>query len=61
MGSSDGWRLSLSEMERCVVLMHGRINGCKEGNGETVRKMGEKRMVIGGVVVGKGHRRCGHR
>ena len=36
-------------------------NGCKEGNGETVRKMGEKRMVIGGVVVGKGHRRCGHR
>ena len=60
MGSSDEWRLLLSEMERHMVLMHGGRNGCKEGNGETVRERERKKkqmMVIGGVVVGKG-RRC---
>ena len=59
MGSSDGWRLLLSEMERCVVLMHGGKNGCKEGKGETVRKRRKKKMAIGGAMVGKGHRHCG--
>ena len=42
MGSSDGWRLLFSEMERRVVLMHGGRNECKRGKGETVRERKKK-------------------
>ena len=43
MGSSDEWRLLLSETERHMVLMHGGRNGCKGGNGETVREREKKK------------------